>query len=34
VRLGLLAEIKFFGTAQGWTDRDGVILSLAEGENE
>jgi bifunctional non-homologous end joining protein LigD len=34
VRLGLVAEIKFFGRHKGGWIRDGVILSLAAGENE
>ena len=34
VRLGLVAEIKFFGRHKAGWIRDGVILSLAAGENE
>jgi len=34
VWLGLVADIKFFGRHKGGWIRDGVILSLAEGENE
>lgn len=34
VWLGLVAEIKFFGRHKAGWIRDGVILSLAKGENE